>query len=109
HSHSPTTGGVNPDRGKPGPATDNIFASPTLVPPTLSTYEAGSLAGQVFGDFELVEELGRGGMGVVYKAKQRSLERFVAMKLLLAEHACNPGVLTRFMTEARSAASLTHP
>ncbi len=99
---------TSPGRAAPGP-TDNLSTAPTLSPPTLSTYEPGSLVGAMFGDFELLAELGRGGMGVVYKAKQHSLERYVAIKLLLAEHMSNTGVLTRFMTEARSAARLTHP
>jgi serine/threonine protein kinase len=100
---------TDPGRGATGGHTDNMSGAQTLVPPTLSTFMPGSLVGEVFGDFELAQELGRGGMGVVYKAKQRSLDRFVAMKLLLGEHMSNPGVLMRFMAEARSAARLTHP
>ncbi len=68
-----------------------------------------SLLGTRIGDFELVSELGRGGYGIVYKAKQLSLDRFVAVKLLLSEHCQNQKVLKRFLTEARTAAALEHP
>jgi serine/threonine protein kinase len=82
--------------------------SPTLAPSALLG-QGMSLVGQTFGDFLLTEELGRGGMGVVFKAIQKSLDRPVALKLLLSEHSSNPLLLKRFLEEARAAARLTHP
>ncbi|NQT51456.1 protein kinase, partial [bacterium] len=74
-----------------------------------ATTSADPLIGQTLGQFEILELLGRGGMGAVYKGRQPSLGRLVAIKVLPQRLASDGSFVERFHREARSAAAISHP
>lgn len=66
-------------------------------------------AAQCFGDYELIDQIGRGGMGIVYRARQVALNRPVALKMISAGEFATPMLIQRFRREAEAAANLHHP
>jgi hypothetical protein len=83
-----------------------VFCSGTAVLIAAVSYK--QMIGTVIGNYRIVEKIGEGGMGVVYKALDTQLDRMVAIKALSAELSGNPALVERFRAEARAQAKLNH-
>ena len=82
-----------------------VLFNPTVQPPEKSAVPFL----RHFGDYELLEEIAQGGMGIVFRARQTSLNRTVAIKMIRAGHFASPEAVLRFKAEAQTVAQLKHP
>ncbi len=92
---------------------DQAAADPAEAPTAVSgqngeTWDLDQLA-SLFPELEIIKQVGSGGMGVVYQARQKQLDRFVAVKLVRPDLCDDPAFAERFTREARAMARLSHP
>src|SRR5436190_5270840 len=104
-------GAALPANAPGGLCTACFFARMMSPPPAegLPGVSAMLNAGMSFGEYQLIEQIARGGMGVVWRAHQLSLNRTVAFKAIAAAELASPDSVARFRREAEAAASLDHP
>jgi serine/threonine protein kinase len=100
----PPLAGLNPADLLAQGAADDTFGSPTaFLPPSIEEMAA------LFPQFEILELIGKGGMGAVYKVRQKELDRVVALKILPPSIGRSPAFSERFTREAKALAKLNHP
>jgi serine/threonine-protein kinase len=97
---------TNPE---PGQLARDLVCRDLVTPYQASQLLAGKATSLLVGGYLILERLGEGGMGVVFKARQPRLHRLVALKIIKPEHVTNPQTVERFLREIRAAALLSHP
>ncbi len=100
---------VEPGQGAGTPLSGAERAAATIPPPSRPTASYLETLARQFPQLEMIEHLGQGGMGVVYKARQRHLNRLVAVKILPPSVGGDPAFAERFTREAQALAQLNHP
>ena len=99
---------VGAAEGRPAAGEDATLMGEAAAVPAAPSRNVVEPAVREFGDYVLLEEIARGGMGVVYKARQRKLNRIVALKMILSGQFAHESEVERFYIEAEAAANLSH-
>jgi serine/threonine protein kinase len=101
--------GLEADTGTGESLAEELRRRGWLTSYQIKEVEAGRVSALVFGPYTILDVLGEGGMGRVYKARHRALDRLTALKIIRPDRLAGPHAVVRFAQEARSAANLKHP